>query len=78
MVPLSRQTDFFVPEMKEEVRTEVKEEESDEDRGTDITGYISHIPTHCQEISDRITHKSFLKPQKRSFCLSNCKYELSK
>lgn len=38
MVPLSRQTDFFVPEMKEEVKTDVKEEDSDEDRGTDITG----------------------------------------
>uniref|UniRef100_A0A3Q0SW14 Testis expressed 264, ER-phagy receptor a n=1 Tax=Amphilophus citrinellus TaxID=61819 RepID=A0A3Q0SW14_AMPCI len=38
MVPLSRQTDFFVPEMKEEVRTDVKEEDSDDDRGTDITG----------------------------------------
>lgn len=38
MVPLSRQTDFFVPEMKEEVQTDVKEEDSDEDRGTDITG----------------------------------------
>ncbi|CAB1417886.1 unnamed protein product, partial [Pleuronectes platessa] len=37
MVPLSRQTDFFVPEMKEEVKTDVKEEDSDEDRGTDIT-----------------------------------------
>uniref|UniRef100_A0A3Q0SPV2 Testis expressed 264, ER-phagy receptor a n=1 Tax=Amphilophus citrinellus TaxID=61819 RepID=A0A3Q0SPV2_AMPCI len=37
MVPLSRQTDFFVPEMKEEVRTDVKEEDSDDDRGTDIT-----------------------------------------
>lgn len=38
MAPLSRQTDFFVPEMKEEVKTDVKEEDSDEDRGTDITG----------------------------------------
>lgn len=38
MVPLSHQMDFFVPEMKEEVKTDVKEEESDEDRGTDITG----------------------------------------
>ncbi|XP_005741438.1 testis-expressed sequence 264 protein [Pundamilia nyererei] len=42
MVPLSRQTDFFVPEMKEEVRTDVKEEDSDDDRGTDITGADSH------------------------------------
>lgn len=38
MAPLSRQTDFFVPEMKEEVKPDVKEEDSDEDRGTDITG----------------------------------------
>lgn len=38
MAPLSRQTDFFVPEMVEEDPTEVKEEDSDEDRGTDITG----------------------------------------
>lgn len=38
MVPLSHQMDFFVPEMKEEVKTDVKEEDSDEDRGTDITG----------------------------------------
>ncbi|TWW62144.1 Testis-expressed protein 264 [Takifugu flavidus] len=38
MAPLSRQTDFFVPEMKEEVKADVKEEDSDEDRGTDITG----------------------------------------
>lgn len=38
MAPLSRQTDFFVPEMKEELKTDVKEEDSDEDRGTDITG----------------------------------------
>lgn len=42
MVPLSRQTDFFVPEMKEEVKTDVKEDDSDEDRGTDITGADSH------------------------------------
>uniref|UniRef100_A0A3Q3F714 Testis expressed 264, ER-phagy receptor a n=1 Tax=Labrus bergylta TaxID=56723 RepID=A0A3Q3F714_9LABR len=42
MVPLSRQTDFFVPEMKEDVKTDVKEEDSDEDRGTDITGADSH------------------------------------
>ncbi|XP_053725338.1 testis-expressed protein 264 [Synchiropus splendidus] len=42
MAPLSRQTDFFVPEMKDEVKTEVKEEESDDDRGTDITGADSH------------------------------------
>ncbi|XP_042263397.1 testis-expressed protein 264 homolog [Thunnus albacares] len=42
MVPLSRQTDFFVPEMKDEVKTDVKEEDSDEDRGTDITGADSH------------------------------------
>ncbi|CAJ1051005.1 testis-expressed protein 264 [Xyrichtys novacula] len=42
MVPLARQTDFFVPEMKEEVKTDVKEEDSDEDRGTDITGADSH------------------------------------
>ncbi|XP_069563529.1 testis-expressed protein 264 homolog [Brachyistius frenatus] len=41
MVPLSRQTDFFVPEMKE-VKADVKEEDSDEDRGTDITGADSH------------------------------------
>lgn len=38
MAPLSRQTDFFVPEMKQEAKTDVKEEDSDEDRGTDITG----------------------------------------
>ncbi|XP_020789551.1 LOW QUALITY PROTEIN: testis-expressed protein 264 homolog [Boleophthalmus pectinirostris] len=42
MVPLSRQTDFFVPEVKEEPRMDVKEEDSDEDRGTDITGADSH------------------------------------
>ncbi|XP_068598696.1 testis-expressed protein 264 [Brachionichthys hirsutus] len=42
MAPLSRQTDFFVPEMKDEVKTEDQEEESDEDRGTDITGADSH------------------------------------
>ncbi|XP_061778671.1 testis-expressed protein 264 isoform X1 [Nerophis ophidion] len=42
MVPLSRQTDFFVPEMKDEVKTDVIEEDSDEDRGTDITGADSH------------------------------------
>lgn len=46
MVPLSRQTDFFVPEMREEAKTEVKEEDSDEDRGTDITGTLccSSVP----------------------------------
>ncbi|KAM4612637.1 testis-expressed protein 264 [Polymixia lowei] len=42
MFPLSRQTDFFVPEMREEVKTDVKEDDSDEDRGTDITGADSH------------------------------------
>ncbi|KAK7909663.1 hypothetical protein WMY93_014347 [Mugilogobius chulae] len=42
MVPLSRQTDFFVPEVKDEPRTELKEDDSDEDRGTDITGADSH------------------------------------
>uniref|UniRef100_A0A1A8FE36 Testis expressed 264 n=1 Tax=Nothobranchius korthausae TaxID=1143690 RepID=A0A1A8FE36_9TELE len=42
MVPLSRQTDFFVPETKEELKPAVKEEDSDEDRGTDITGADSH------------------------------------
>ncbi|XP_031706046.1 testis-expressed protein 264 [Anarrhichthys ocellatus] len=45
MVPLSRQTDFFVPEMKEEVKTDVKEEDSDEDRGTDITGNVYFVHT---------------------------------
>lgn len=40
MAPLSRQTDFLVPEMveEEEVATDVKEDDSEEDRGTDITG----------------------------------------
>ncbi|XP_056131410.1 testis-expressed protein 264 homolog [Lampris incognitus] len=42
MMPLSRQTDFFVQEMRDEVKTDVKEEDSDEDRGTDITGADSH------------------------------------
>ncbi|CAL8335439.1 unnamed protein product [Lota lota] len=42
MVPLARQTDFFVPEMREEAKTELREEDSDEDRGTDITGADSH------------------------------------
>ncbi|XP_067361034.1 testis-expressed protein 264 isoform X2 [Channa argus] len=42
MVPLSRQIEFFVPEMKEEFKPDVKEEDSDEDRGTDITGADSH------------------------------------
>lgn len=44
MVPLSHQMDFFVPEMKEEVKTDVREEDSDEDRGTDITGN-THVTT---------------------------------
>ena len=45
MVPLSRQTDFFVPEMREEVKTtaELKEDDSDEDRGTDITGTLLQL-----------------------------------
>lgn len=44
MAPLSRQTDFFVPEALEELRAEAecKEDDSDEDRGTDITGADSH------------------------------------
>ncbi|XP_061689923.1 testis-expressed protein 264 [Syngnathoides biaculeatus] len=42
MVPLSRQTEFFVPEMRDEAKADVKEEDSDEDRGTDITGADSH------------------------------------
>ncbi|XP_054640739.1 testis-expressed protein 264 [Dunckerocampus dactyliophorus] len=42
MVPLSRQTDFFVPEVRDEVKADVKEDDSDEDRGTDITGADSH------------------------------------
>ncbi|XP_072308788.1 testis-expressed protein 264 isoform X2 [Eucyclogobius newberryi] len=42
MVPLSRQTDFFVPEVKDESRADMKEDDSDEDRGTDITGADSH------------------------------------
>ncbi|KAM6980740.1 testis-expressed protein 264 [Aplochiton taeniatus] len=42
MCPLSRQTDFFVPEMREETTQETREEDSDEDRGTDITGADSH------------------------------------
>ncbi|MED6276631.1 hypothetical protein CHARACLAT_004961 [Characodon lateralis] len=42
MVPLSRQMDFYVPEMTEEPKTGVKDEDSDEDRGTDITGADSH------------------------------------
>lgn len=51
MVPLSRQTDFFVPEMKEEVKTDAKEEDSDEDRGTDITGnvyFVYNLVSHCR------------------------------
>nr|XP_020463513.1 testis-expressed protein 264-like isoform X2 [Monopterus albus] len=42
MAPLSHQTDFFVPEIMGEVKTDVKEEDSDDDRGTDITGADSH------------------------------------
>ncbi|RVE73389.1 hypothetical protein OJAV_G00049040 [Oryzias javanicus] len=42
MVPQSRQTDFYVPEVKEESKTDAREEDSDEDRGTDITGADSH------------------------------------
>ncbi|CAG5981434.1 unnamed protein product [Menidia menidia] len=42
MAPLSDQTDFFVPEMKEDVKSDVKDDNSDEDRGTDITGADSH------------------------------------
>lgn len=42
MAPLSRQNEFFVPEVKEELRAECKEDDSDEDRGTDITGADSH------------------------------------
>uniref|UniRef100_A0A3Q2FBX4 Testis expressed 264, ER-phagy receptor a n=1 Tax=Cyprinodon variegatus TaxID=28743 RepID=A0A3Q2FBX4_CYPVA len=42
MVPLSRNWDFFVPEMIEELTTTNKDEDSDEDRGTDITGADSH------------------------------------
>ncbi|KAJ3603048.1 hypothetical protein NHX12_030792, partial [Muraenolepis orangiensis] len=38
MVPLSHQMDFYVPEMREEVKTEPREDDSEEDRGTDITG----------------------------------------
>uniref|UniRef100_A0A3B5QHE6 Testis expressed 264, ER-phagy receptor a n=1 Tax=Xiphophorus maculatus TaxID=8083 RepID=A0A3B5QHE6_XIPMA len=42
MVPLCRQMDFFVPELTEQVKTDGKDEDSDEDRGTDITGADSH------------------------------------
>ncbi|KAM4740889.1 testis-expressed protein 264 [Anableps anableps] len=42
MVPLCRQMDFFVPEFTEQLKTDVKDEDSDEDRGTDITGADSH------------------------------------
>lgn len=42
MMPLSRQTDFFVPEMREEAKTETTEKESDEDVGSDITGADSN------------------------------------
>lgn len=52
MAPLSRQTDFFVPEMMEEEATDVKEEDSDEDRGTDITGT-------CQTRALLINQKAF-------------------
>lgn len=48
MVPLCRQMDFFVPELTEQVKTDGKDEDSDEDRGTDITGKPSHIFRHCQ------------------------------
>lgn len=37
MAPLSRHSDFLVPEMVEET-VDVREDDSDEDRGTDITG----------------------------------------
>lgn len=58
MAPLSRQTDFFVPEMKEEVKTDVKEEDSDEDRGTDITGkYCSAKPSLGNTVSGDISRK---------------------
>lgn len=52
MAPLSRQTDFFVPEMVEEEPTDVKEEDSDEDRGTDITGT-------CHTCTSLINQKAF-------------------
>lgn len=38
MAPLSRHSDFLVPEMVEETPADVKADDSDEDRGTDITG----------------------------------------
>ncbi|XP_008408078.1 testis-expressed sequence 264 protein [Poecilia reticulata] len=42
MAPLCRQMDFYVPELTEQVKTDGKDEDSDEDRGTDITGADSH------------------------------------
>lgn len=76
MVPLSRQTDFFVPEMKEEVRTDVKEEDSDDDRGTDITGKdFTHpriLSAPPEAISDSIHQKDFSNKKKE---LSTCLIE---
>lgn len=76
MVPLSRQTDFFVPEMKEEVKTDVKEEDSDEDRGTDITGNVTLLLLLSlrQEMIDSISQNSSPKQHnipdvKRNVCL---------
>ncbi|XP_062329004.1 testis-expressed protein 264 homolog [Osmerus eperlanus] len=42
MMPLSRQTDFFVPEMREEAKRDTNDKESDEDMGSDITGADSN------------------------------------
>lgn len=60
MVPLSRQTDFFVPEMKEEVKTDVKEEDSDEDRGTDITGNLLLLLSPHHKFMDSVSQKALL------------------
>ncbi|XP_017565919.1 testis-expressed protein 264 [Pygocentrus nattereri] len=49
MSPLARQGDFYVPEVREAPRRPQKEEESEEDRRTDITGADSH--SECSSIS---------------------------
>lgn len=64
MVPLSRQTDFFVPEMKEEVKTDVKEEDSDEDRGTDITGNTVYFRNSKQTLFLLFPHREIRESHK--------------
>ncbi|MCI4389957.1 hypothetical protein PGIGA_G00117130 [Pangasianodon gigas] len=75
MSPLARQGDFYVPEVQKAPKRQQEGEESEEDKGTDITGADSHsecssvsclLQSHSRDTSPALSHSpSVLYHQRR-------------